>query len=128
MAERKSPITLEAGADVATKRLVKLSSGTMVHNTETETDDPIGVNDYSVSSGEVGAVKLLSEDGTQEMTAAGAIDQDADVYAADDGKIQALPVGAGTYRKIGKAMEAATADGDIVEVLPYDFHATTTVS
>lgn len=128
MSEAKSPITLEAGAAVASKRLVKLSSGTMVYNTETETDNPIGATEYATASGENGSVRLLSEAGTLELTASGAISQDADVYAADDGEIQALPTAAGTYRKVGIAMEAATADGDIIQVLPYDYNATTTVT
>lgn len=121
--------TFEAGGAVSAKRLVKLSSGQVVHNTVTDTDDPIGVSEYAAAAqGDLLATRLLNDAGTFEMTAAGAISADADVFAAADGKIQALPAAAGTYRKIGKAIEAATADGDIIEVLPYDYNATETVS
>jgi hypothetical protein len=121
--------TFEAGAAVSTKRLVKLSSGQVIHNTVTSTDDPIGVAEYAVDAAdELVAVRLLNDGGTLEVTAAGAIAQDADVYAAADGKVSALSATAGTYRKVGIAIAAATADGDIIEVLPYDYNATATVS
>lgn len=128
MSDVKSPITLETSAAVGAKCLVKMSSGKALHNTATATDDPIGVADYAAASGDLVAIRLLSEGATLEMKAAGAITLEADVYAAADGEIQALPTAAGTYRKIGIAMEAATADGDIIEVLPYDYHATATVT
>jgi len=128
MAERMSPITLATSAAVSAKRLVKLSTGTAIHNTATATDDPVGVACYAAASGDDVAIRLLTEPGTFEMVAAGAISLGADVYAAADGEIQAVPTAAGTYRKIGIAMEAATADGDFIEVLPYDQYATTTVT
>ena len=121
--------TFEAGAAVANKRLVKLSGGQVIHNTVTETDDPVGISEYSVeATGDLLAVRLLNDAGSFEATAAGVVDQGADVFAAADGKIQALPAAAGTYRKVGIALEAATADGDIIEILPYDYNATATVS
>lgn len=120
--------TFITGAAVSAKRLMKLSSGEVVHNTATATDDPIGVSCYAGADGDAIGVRLINDAGTFEVTAAGAIDADADVYAADDGKVQALPAAAGTYRRIGKAIEAATADGDIIEILPYDYQATATVS
>jgi hypothetical protein len=53
-----------------------------------------------------------------EMTAGGVISYGADVYAAAAGKVTALPTAGGRYRKVGVALEAATADGDIIQVLP----------
>ena len=121
--------TFTAGAAFIAFALVKLSSGKVIENTATATDDPIGVAECAAAAdGDLVAVRLLNGPGTFEMVAAGAIDADADVYAADGGKIQALPVAAGTYRKIGIALAAATADGDIIEVLPYACQATATVS
>lgn len=120
-------LTFTTGADVVAHRLVKLSSGNVIHNTATATDDPIGVTERDADSGDNVAVKPVNYSGTVEITAAGAISQGADVYAAAAGKVQALPTAAGTYRKIGIALEAATADGDIIEILLYDFHATETV-
>jgi hypothetical protein len=119
--------TFTAGADVGNKRLVKLSSGDVVPNTATSTDEPVGVADYAVASGDHVAVGLFGGK-TMEIAAAGAISADAAVYAADDGKVQALPATAGTYARVGTAIEAATADGDIIEILPCYIGETETVS
>ena len=121
--------TFTAGAAFLAFALVQLSSGKVIENTATSTDDPIGVAEFAAAAdGDLVTVRLINGPGTFEMIAAGAITSGVDVYAAADGKIQALPADAGTYRRIGKALEAATADGDIIEVLPYDYQATATVS
>jgi hypothetical protein len=124
------PKTFDIGTGgVRENRLVKLSDGkTVVHNTHTSTDDFIGVTtSYGDQGGQV-AVDLLNKPGTMEIVAAGAITSGATVYAADAGKIQALPAVAGTYRMVGKALEAASADGSIIEVLIFNPTGTTTVS
>ncbi|MCF8094466.1 MAG: DUF2190 family protein [Desulfobacteraceae bacterium] len=130
MAENKSPKTFDAGAAVSKYRLVKFDgSMDVIHNTATATDDPVGVSRNSAeAAGEYVTVSLLNEPGTLEVEAGGAISADADVYAAADGKIQALPSGAGDYRKIGKALEAASGDGSIIEILPYDYNHVETVT
>ena len=122
------PKTFEIGVGgMEMHRLVKLASGTVVKNTATATDDPIGAALVNGIEGEFTSVNFLHYGGTLDMVAAGAIPKGDEVYAADDGKIQALPAGVGTYRKIGVALEAASGDGAIIEVLPYDYHATATV-
>lgn len=129
MAYTNGPKTFQVGTGgVDPDCLVKLSSGKIVANTAAATDDPIGVALGEKSADDYAAVQFLSKDGTVELKSSGAITQNADVYAAADGEIQALPSAAGTYRKIGIALEAASGDGSIIEVLPYDFHATETVS
>ena len=127
MSERKGFSLVAAAAQVA-KRLVKQSSGQAAYNTATATDIPIGVTQLNVGSGDVQSVKALNDGGSVEIEAAGAITREADVYAAADGRIQALPAGAGDYRKIGMAMEAASGAGSIIEVLPYDYNTVTTVT
>lgn len=114
----KSPITMITGAAVTAKRLVQFSSGEVIHNVATSI--PIGVAEFSAKDDTAVAVRTLSEDGTLEMTASDPISLDADVYADAAGKIQALPVTGGSYVKIGIAVEAATADDDIIQVLPYE--------
>jgi len=126
MSEVKSPITLTTGAAVSAKRLVQLSSGEAIHNIATTT--PIGVADYAAADGDNVAVRLLSEAGTLEVTASGVISLDADVFAAADGKVSALPTAAGEYTLVGIAMEAATADGDIIEILPKGIGETSVVN
>lgn len=118
----------EAGGAIPEHALVKLSSGKVVVNTATATDIPIGVARYAVAEGELVAVDLLNAVGSVEMVAAGALAQGAIAYAAADGEVSAVPVGAGTYRKIGVALEAATADQDVIEILPYGYDNTTVVS
>ncbi|MBW2187435.1 MAG: DUF2190 family protein [Deltaproteobacteria bacterium] len=119
--------TFKAAADLAQKILVKLAGGEIVANTVADTDEAIGVNDYAVASGDLACVNLVGGK-TLEITAAGVIAADAAVYAADGGKVQELPVAAGTYVRIGTALEAAGADGDIVEILPLKIGTTVTVS
>jgi len=108
-------------------RLVKLAALAVVLCTASATDDPVGVcESYGVEGDDV-AVRFLGDD-SLEVTAAGAFDAGVDLFAADDGKVQALPVAAGTYRRVGKSLEDATADGDIIEFLPYNDGKTVTVS
>lgn len=77
-------------------------------------DIAIGTMEYRALAGdEVGTVRLRTASGTQLMVASGAISANAAVYAAASGKV----AGSGTIL-IGIALEAATADGDIIEVLP----------
>jgi hypothetical protein len=83
---------------------------------------------YDQDSGEMVMVRLLSDPGFFVIEAAGAISKGAEVFAADDGKIQALPTEAGDYRRIGTALEASTGAGDLIQVLPYETHSKTTVS
>lgn len=116
------PRTFTAGEALAEKRLVKLSAaGIVVYADAVNTDDAIGVNDYAVANTDPCSVNLACGCSTLEITAAGAINADADVYQADEGKIQALPVAVGTYRLVGKALEAAAAADAIIEIMPYRF-------
>lgn len=121
------PKTYLAGATVIRYRLGKFSGANIIHNTATETDDPVGVILNDAESTEYVTVDHLCG-GPIEMTAAGSISAGADVYAAAAGKVQALPTASGTYRRVGKALKAATADGDIIEILPYNDGKTTVVS
>lgn len=64
-------------------------------------------------------VQLLgAKRGTVKMTASAAITAGAMVVTAASGKIRTLPGTTGTYYIIGRAREAAGADGDVIEVIP----------
>lgn len=118
----------DTSAAVEAKRLVSRdANGEVAHNDGTATNFVPGVTDYAAGSGEVVGLSLLNRGGTVEMTAAGPFAINAKVYAMPAGKIDELPVAAGDYRYIGRAMEAATADGDVVEVLPTDSEIVETV-
>lgn len=76
-------------------------------------DTPIGVTIGEFALADHATLKLLTDSGTFKMTAAGAIAAGARVYTAADGKISAKPYG----KSLGIAVNAATADGDMIEVL-----------
>ena len=128
MSWNRGPKAFTAGAGgVASWRLVILSSGKLIHNTESATDDTIGVTLSGATENQSVSVALLNSGGTLEMTAAGVINAGAKVFAAPDGKVQALPATAGTYRLIGMAMQAATAENAVIEVMPLNGYGTETV-
>ena len=111
--------TFTAGEALENKRRVKIKNGTTTTPPEVEYADAgeqhIGVTEYAVASGDLVAIKLRNADGTHEITAAGAFDVDATLYGAADGKVDDAASGSA----IGKAVEAATADGDIVETVEF---------
>ena len=128
MSWNNGPKALTAGSGgIVMNRLVKLSSGAVIYNTATATDDPLGVSVSVAAEGESVSVQLLNTGGTMEMTAAGAITVGARVFAAASGKVQALPGSAGTYRLVGLAMQASAGDGGIIEVMPLNGCTTVTV-
>lgn len=103
--------TLIAGEALVAHRRVKLSGATVVY--ADDEDSAIGVTEYGVASGDPVAVRLTNCGGTVQMEAIAAIAAGAAYYAANDGKADA----AGTI-VYGYAIEASTASGDIIEVLP----------
>lgn len=117
--------TFTAGEILDNKRRVKIKSATTTVPPEVEYADAgeqhIGITEYAVASGDLVAIKLRTADGTHEMTAAGAFDLGAELYGAADGKVD--DVSSGTA--IGIALEAATANGDIIEGIDFTIISTT---
>lgn len=72
--------------------------------------DALGNTNYTDTD-----VIMASASGTFEAIANGAIAQNAEYYGAASGKISATPAG----RPLGRVLEAATADGDVVRVTLY---------
>ncbi|HUU33042.1 MAG TPA: hypothetical protein VMW48_03205 [Vicinamibacterales bacterium] len=129
--QRKSPFAMTTGAaSIAIYRLVKLSGATVIHNTVTSTDEPIGVTQAAqATSGSEVSVADIKDGGTKKLTFATACDAGADIYAAADGKVSALSAVAGTYLKVGKNLAiAASGDGAIQEVWLDPTRETSTVS
>lgn len=87
------------------------------------TDIPIGViTDEASVVGDLVNVSLLgSSRSTVRMVASAAIAQGALVEPAAGGRIATLGAGAGTHHVVGRALDAASAAGDIIEVDPYYF-------
>ncbi len=73
-------------------------------------------------TGETIAVRLRTASGTHKMVAIEALAIGATLYTETDGKVQ--DTAQATAFQIGTALEAATADGDIIEVL-YNAHGDT---
>ena len=92
-------IKMDADGDITYADASDIFDGT----TQTET----------FAAGDQVAVKLRTASGTHKMIASGAITAAALVYGDDDGKISATATG----ELVGKALEAATADEDVIEVL-----------
>jgi hypothetical protein len=96
-----------------------------------ETVDVAGITDREIgtatnqafAAGDRVTVKLRSAPGTHKMIAAAAITAGALVYTAASGKCS---VSASTAYIEGHAMEAAGANGDIIEVL-YGNHGDTAI-
>lgn len=81
------------------------------------TDKGIGVaTRQTFASGEIVDVALNTKPGTIKMIAVEALDAGATVYSEAGGKVQ--DTAQATAFQVGVAMEAATADGDIIEVMP----------
>lgn len=107
--------TFTAGEALEAYRRVKLSDGTTV--VYAGADEPaIGITQKAAASGATVTVRLLNAPGTFKMTAGAAIAANKVVYGLASGKIDDLATGVPGVA-IGVALEAATADGDIIEVL-----------
>lgn len=80
-------------------------------------DLPIGTIDDEADAAEENlSVQLLGKGPTKRMVASEAISAGEEAYTAASGKVQDLPTAAGTYWRVGTALTAAAADGDIIEV------------
>lgn len=107
----KSFTTAEAITQYA--RVKINSSGLLL---EADADDKgIGTAQIAAASGEVCTVRLWTKQGTHKMVAAGGFSLNDVVYAADEGLIDDALTGGVA---VGRALEAATAANDVVEVLP----------
>jgi len=107
--------TFPASGAIAQHLRVILSSGVLA--VADETDKELGTAEYGVLAGdELGTVRLRNAPGTKIGVAAGAIAAGADVYTAAGGKYDDTQATGAFYA--GTALTAATADGDLIEILP----------
>lgn len=99
---------------LARYRRVRLTDSSGVAVEYADAGEPaIGVTQEATAIGLAASVALLGSHRTLVMTAAGAFSAGARLYAAADGKVDDTVTG--VY--VGRALEAALADGDEVEVL-----------
>ncbi len=109
--QRNSPISFTAGEALEAFRRVKQSGATVVYADAGERG--IGTTQAKVANGGQALVRLDAE-GSSKMTAAGTFAAGAVLYPADDGKVDDVKVGL----PLGRPLAAATAAGDILEVVP----------
>ena len=100
-----------ASAVSAYRRVAVDSNGQVAHAGEVLAD---GVSLQAAAAGELCPVKLLTEGGTFEIVAADAISKGSTAHPDGDGKVSAT---AGAAGQQFKALDASTADGDVIECL-----------
>jgi hypothetical protein len=79
-------------------------------------DVPIGVSNDEPGAGDPHRVALFSAAGTRLMVASAAITQDALLEPAANGRVATAGTGTGTHYIVGRALTAASAAGQFVEV------------
>jgi hypothetical protein len=118
-------LTFQAGEDLVAHRRVRLEAASSTTPPEIVYADAgeqhIGVTTRNVSDGDMVSVKLRNFPGSEEVCAAGTFAYLATLYGAADGKVDDTSSGSA----IGVAKEAATAAGDLVEILPFNVLSTT---
>lgn len=110
-------VTRKCDAALADGVLVKVGSDAdHVAVATAATEKPLGIAFGATDAAEdVIGIELFTSQGTKKATAVAAIDVDDLLCAAAGGKIQKVPVAAGTYYIIGRALTAAGAAGVVVE-------------
>jgi len=113
MIVRKEGVTLPCNTTLGRYVRVKMSGGYLA--AAGATDNEIGtLQEAILTAGDYGAVLPRNVGGTRFYIAAGAFSQYAAVYGAASGYIDDVA----NENYIGIALQAATAAGDIIEVLP----------
>ena len=118
------PVTFTAGEELAAHRRVKLKSSTTTPVQVEYADageDFIGITLDNAESGDLIAVAPLCREGTFLVVAADTFSRRADLYGAVDGKVSDTSNGTAYF----KALDAATAAGDIVEAILHPNVSTT---
>jgi hypothetical protein len=112
--------SFSAGAALLEHRLVRMDGSTaetVNYPAATAGNFVVGATcERPIASGEKGPIRMFNAGGTVRLTAAGAITANAVVYVSGAaGKIDDTANGAA----IGIALKAATADGDVIEVMVF---------
>lgn len=114
--------TLKSDAAIATRYLLGKFGSDVNHVAviAAASNKPLGVmtDEASAAEEEIFVELLGLTNRTIAMVADGVIALDADVYSKGDGKVTVKPTAAGTYWRVGRALMASTADGDVIEVEP----------
>ena len=106
--------TFTATEALEAARRVKLTSGSGTHvEYADDGDDYIGVTKKKAAIlGSIPVALKRAYPGSVEITASASITAGATIYGADDGKVSEV---SSSTDKYGKALEAASGDGAIIE-------------
>jgi len=108
--------TFVAAEAIGAYLLVKVdSSGLIETATATAAEPKVGYTTTAVTLGEAANVSLIHGGGSSFATAAEALSIGDFVYGDAGGKVSAS---GSSGDKVGVTLTAATADGDVIEVLP----------
>lgn len=125
MAINEGPATFTANGALGANLRVKMTAASTTTPPQVELaglgEQHIGVTEYAVADGDLVSVKLRTASGTIEFIAAKAIAIATTVYGAAAGKISDASSGSA----IGITKKAASGDGSIVEVIPFNVQSTT---
>lgn len=117
--------TFTANGALGAKVRVKLTAASATTPPQVEVagagEQHIGITEFAAADTELVAVKLRTFPGTHEGIASEALAVGAILYAAASGKIKDTSDGTA----IGIALEAATANGDIIEFIDFTVISTT---
>lgn len=109
--------TFTAGAAIGRFIRVKLTSGKLAVAVAADRDYLGTIEEAAFADLDVRRVRLRTAQGTAKMVADAAVTLGATVFTRAAGKVGATAVGSFI---IGVALEAAAADGDVIEVLSID--------
>lgn len=114
-------VTYKTDAAITTRYLLGKIGSDAAHVAVSDAADiPLGVITDEAAAAEdlVNLALFGSGEKTLKVVASAAIAAGAFVVGADGGKTRTLPAVAGTYYIVGRALNAAAADGDTVEIDP----------
>lgn len=124
----EGPLTFTAGEDLGANRRVKIDTTSTTTPMEVvyadAGEDFIGITMDPAESGDLVTVAPLCREGSFLVEANEAFDAGDDLYGADDGRVADTSDGTAYF----KALEDATAQGDIVEVILHPHVSTTAAS
>jgi hypothetical protein len=113
---QNSTRSFQAGEAIDAYTLVKVDpAGTVVKATATAAEPKIGYTVASVASGEAATISLIHGGGSSYAIANEAVAIGDFVYGDANGKLSAS---GSSGDKVGVTLTEATADGDVIEVLP----------
>lgn len=116
--------TFTANGAITAKQRVKLTAASTTSPVQVEVagagEQHIGIAEYGAASGAVVAVRLRTSPGTHEAIAREALAVGATLYGAATGGVKDTSDGTA----IGIALEEATANGDIIEIIDFTIIST----